>query len=104
MLPENTKSSLISQIEAAYTSAPNYPHEEAIRNASLVAMQFMLAAKANRLDSCPMGGFDADQFTEAFNVPPRYIPVMLIAIGKAAVPARPSARLPIAKTIVWNGF
>ena len=104
LLPEHIKSGLIDQIEASYTGASNYPREEAIRSASLAAMQLMLAAKGNGLDSCPMGGFDADQFIEAFNVPPRYVPVMLIAIGKAAIPARPSARFSIEKTIVWNGF
>lgn len=103
-MPEPVKSALIDQIEAAYTGVPNYPRDEAIRSASLAAMQLMLAAKANELDSCPMGGFNADQFIDAFHVPPRYVPVMLIAIGKAAVPARPSARFPIDKTIVCNGF
>lgn len=104
LLPETVKSDLIGQIEAAYAGSSNYPREEAIRNASLAAMQLMLAAKAKGLDSCPMGGYDADRFIEVFNVPPRYVPVMLIAIGKAASPARQSARLPIERTIVWDRF
>jgi nitroreductase len=83
---------------------PNIPREEAIRNASLAAMQLMLATKANGLDSSPMGGYDVDRFIKAFNIPSRYVPVMLIAIGKAAIPARPSTRFPVEKTIVWNGF
>lgn len=103
-LPEQVKASLISQIEQAYAGTPTYPRDEAIRNASLAAMQLMLAAKAKGLDSCPMGGFDPDHFIEAFGVPARYIPVMLIAIGKAARPARPSVRLSVEQTIVWNGF
>lgn len=51
-----------------------------------------------------MGGFDADRFIHAFNIPSRYVPVLLIAIGKAAVPARPSARFSVEKTVVWNVF
>jgi nitroreductase len=103
-LPEAVKSSLIGQIESAYSNVPAFPRDEAIRNASLAAMQLMLAAKAKGLDSCPMGGYDAGQFVQAFNVPARYVPVMLVAIGKAAVPARPSGRLPLDEKVVWNGF
>lgn len=32
------------------------------------------------------------------------VPVMLVAIGKAAVPARPSMRFPVERTAVWNEF
>ncbi|NIK69363.1 MULTISPECIES: nitroreductase family protein [unclassified Paenibacillus] len=104
LMTEDIKASLIDQIDAAYGDSPAYAREEAIRNASLAAMQLMLAAKAKGLDSCPMGGFSADAFIEAFHIPSRYIPVMLIAIGKAAAPARASLRFPVEQTIVWNGF
>lgn len=104
LMPEEIKSSLIGQIESAYKGAQTFPRDEAIRNASLAAMQLMLAAKAKGLDSCPMGGYDTDQFVKAFDVPSHYVPVMLIAIGKSAVPARPSVRFPIEKTIIWNRF
>lgn len=105
VLHEDIKSSLISQINAAYSDiTASYVREEAIKNASLAAMQLMLAAKAKGLDSCPMGGFAADTFIETFNVPSRYIPVMLIAVGKAAGPGRPTSRIPVDKKIVWDGF
>ncbi|GGD81775.1 nitroreductase family protein [Paenibacillus nasutitermitis] len=104
LMTEDIKSSLISQINAAYSDIPAYAREEAIKNASLAAMQLMLAAKAKGLDSCPMGGFNVDTFMEAFSVPGRYIPIMLIAIGKAAGPSRPTSRIPVDKKIVWNGF
>jgi nitroreductase len=51
-----------------------------------------------------MGGYDASKFIETFRVPSHYVPVMLVAIGKAAAPARPSIRFPVEQTIVWNGF
>ncbi|QYR19127.1 nitroreductase family protein [Paenibacillus sp. sptzw28] len=96
---------MVAQIEDSYANAsPTYRRDEAIRNASLAAMQLMLAAKAKGLDSSPMVGFDADAFVKAFNVPPRYVPVLLVAIGKAAIPARPSSRFPVEQTIIWNGF
>ncbi|WP_199622694.1 nitroreductase family protein [Paenibacillus alkalitolerans] len=97
---------LFAQIEEAYTvsESSSYRRDEAIRNASLAAMQLMLAAKAHGLDSGPMVGFDADAFVKAFNVPPRYVPVLLVAIGKEAKPARPTSRFPVEQTIIWNGF
>ncbi len=97
---------LLAQIEEAYavSETSRYRRDEAIRNASLAAMQLMLAAKAKELDSGPMVGFDADAFAEAFHVPPRYIPVLLVAIGKASKPAHPTARFPVDQTTVWNGF
>ena len=97
---------LFSQIEEAYAvdAASSYRRDEAIRNASLAAMQLMLAAKAKALDSGPMVGFDPEAFVRAFHVPERYIPVLLIAIGKAARPARSTTRLPVEKTVIWNGF
>ncbi|MFX3631405.1 MAG: nitroreductase family protein [Candidatus Pristimantibacillus sp.] len=97
---------LFSQIEKAYavSESSSYRRDEAIRNASLASMQLMLAAKAKGLDSGPMVGFDADAFVSTFNVPSRYVPVLLVAIGKAAKPARSTSRLPVEQTIIWNGF
>jgi len=97
---------LFDQIEKAYAASESssYRRDEAIRNASLAAMQLMLAAKARGLDSGPMVGFDADAFVKAFNVPPRYVPVLLVAIGKAVKPARLTSRFPAEQTIIWNGF
>jgi nitroreductase len=103
-LPEEVKANLIRQIEDTYANVPNTARDEAIRNASLAAMQLMLAAKAKGLDSCPMGGFDAAKLVDAFNIPPRYVPVMLVAVGKAAAPARPSDRFPVEQTVIWNNF
>ncbi|MFS0647021.1 nitroreductase family protein [Siminovitchia sp. 179-K 8D1 HS] len=103
-MPEKVKADQLAQIKFSYANLPTLPRDEAVRNASLAAMQLMLAAKAKGLDSGPMGGYDAEQLTETFNIPSRYIPVMLIVIGKAAKPAYPSFRLSIAEKIVWNGF
>lgn len=95
---------LVGQIDNAYAHVPTLARDEAIRNASLAAMQLMLAARASGLDSCPIGGYDAAKFVEAFHVPDRYIPIMLITVGKALTPARASSRLPVEDKIVWNGF
>ncbi|NMM53467.1 nitroreductase family protein [Paenibacillus aquistagni] len=60
----------------------SFLHDEAIRNASLSAMQFMLIAQDKGWNTCPMIGFDSDQMMELLQVPDRYVPAMLIAIGK----------------------
>lgn len=59
-----------------------FKREEAIRNASLSAMQFMLAAKAKGWDTCPMIAFNSEQVKTILNIPAKYIPVMLITIGQ----------------------
>ena len=104
LLPIHIKTNLYEQINDQYANVPSAPRDEAIRNASLAAMQLMLAAKAKGLDSGPIGGYDPAQLIETFNIPARYIPVMLVVIGKAAQPARPSSRFAVEETVVWNHF
>lgn len=103
-MTEEVKFNLMKQVQEAYSNGPAFQRDEAIRNASLAAMQLMLAAKARGLDSCPMGGFDHEAFVAAFAVPSRFIPVLLVAIGKGAVRAHPSGRLPVNQMVTWNGF
>nr|WP_211184703.1 nitroreductase family protein [Paenibacillus lemnae] len=59
-----------------------FQKEEAIRNASLSAMLFMLAAKEKGWDTCPMIGFDPAQIKNLLNVKEGYEVVMLVAVGK----------------------
>ncbi|MDD9265637.1 nitroreductase family protein [Paenibacillus sp. GCM10023248] len=102
-LPKEVKDNLVAQINGAY-QYPQVARDQAISNASLAAMQLMIAAKAMGYDTCPMGGYDAAKFVEAFNVPARYVPVMLISVGLAATPARPSGRLSLDQITVSNTF
>lgn len=100
-ISEDIKDRLVGQINGAYRY-PQVARDEAILNASLAAMQLMLAAKAKGLDTCPMGGFDKQKFVEQFAIPERYIPVMLIVVGKAAKEAYPSSRLPLNEVVQWH--
>jgi nitroreductase len=102
-LPQSIKDSLVGQIEGTYQNS-QIARDEAIRNASLAAMQLMLAAKSLGYDSCPMGGFDHARLVQEFNVPDRYIPVILISVGVAASPSRPSTRLPLDQLVISNTF
>lgn len=76
----------------------------ALIDGGLISMQLMLAAKARGYDTVPMGGFVHDSFKELFGITERYVPVMLIALGKAAVEGRPTARLPLEAVTHWNTF
>src|SRR5690625_2754749 len=62
--------------------------EEAIRNASISAMLFMLAAKDKGWDTCPMIGFDPVAVRELLNIEEQYEIVMMIAVGKENVANR----------------
>lgn len=59
-----------------------FKRDEAIRNASLSAMQFMLIAKDKGWDTCPMIGFDSQKLKELLNIPEHLLPVMMITLGK----------------------
>ncbi|MEK3726020.1 nitroreductase family protein [Paenibacillus sp. FSL H8-0034] len=95
---------MLGQINGAYANNPSLGKDEAIRNASLAAMQLMLAAKAKGYDSVPMGGYNPQALIKEFNIPERYIPVMIISIGKAASPGRTSGRLPIEHQVIQESF
>ncbi|MFD2331265.1 nitroreductase family protein [Cohnella sp. GCM10020058] len=75
----------------------------ALVDGGLVSMQIMLSAKARGYDTVPMGGYDAAKLAEEFGIPETLVPVMLIAVGKAAAPGRATARLPLEEITFWNG-
>jgi nitroreductase len=102
-LTPEIKDRLVNQINGAYAN-PQVARDEAFLNASLAAMQLMLSARALGLDTCPMRGFNIPQFVEAFEIPTRYVPVMLMAVGKALKPGYPSSRFDVDDVTVWNSF
>ncbi len=63
-------------------------------DASLAAMQFMLVARSHDYETNPIGGFEADQLAEAFDLDKeRYVPVMILSVGKAVEEGYESVRL-----------
>ncbi|PLR80285.1 nitroreductase family protein [Bacillus canaveralius] len=95
-MDEANMNRLIEGTNKTYPLAPTEVRANiASFDAGLVAMQLMLIAKARGYDTVPMGGFDKQKFRERFNVSDRYIPVVLIALGKAAEPAFQTTRLPL---------
>lgn len=65
-----------------------FQRDEAIRNASLSAMMFMLAAKDKGWDTCPMIGFDANAIKEILNLSHEQEVVLIITIGKEKIASR----------------
>lgn len=84
----------------------SFMRDEAIRNASLSAMLFMLAAKEKGWDTCPMIGFDPQELIRVLNIPDRYVPAMLITIGKEDTSSqRPRGyRKPVGEFVTYNQF
>ena len=86
-----------------YEHNERFARDEAIRGASLAAMNLMLAATAKGWASGPMIGFDPEGVKREFNIAERYVPVMLIAVGPAAAgnwPRKP--RLTVDEVLAFN--
>lgn len=80
---------------------PRTARDEAVRSATLGAATLMYAAEALGLASGPMVGFDAEGVARAFGLGPDEVPVMLVAVGRAAPgnwPQKP--RRPLAEVLV----
>lgn len=89
----------VAQATAAHAPDAQLQRDEAVRSASLAAMTMMLAAEGMGLASAPMGGFDATGVASAFGLQSDELPVMLVAVGRAAVMPVPKPRRPVAEVL-----
>ncbi|PYI51002.1 nitroreductase family protein [Paenibacillus flagellatus] len=102
-LSKEFRDSYVPRIKEYYTRlTPEAARSIALIDGGLVAMQFMLVAKARGYDTVPMGGFSPEKLIEEFDIPSRYVPVMLISVGKGAAPGFPKARLTVDEVTFWN--
>ncbi|MCJ8014759.1 nitroreductase family protein [Paenibacillus sp. KQZ6P-2] len=103
-MPNEVKEMQLAAISAHYAQlTPELNRETVLIDSGLVSMQLMLVARAHGYDTNPIGGYEKDKVTEAFGLDPeRYVPVMLISIGKAADSGYPSVRLPIDQVATWK--
>ncbi|WP_418037517.1 nitroreductase family protein [Paenibacillus xylanilyticus] len=102
-MPEETAKSFVERYQRLFASmSPENVLRKVFIDSGLVSMQLMLVARAKGYDTVPMGGFDQVKFVEAFDIPARYAPVMLIAIGKAVKPGHRTVRLPIEDVTFFN--
>jgi putative NAD(P)H nitroreductase len=105
MMDEQQYKQIIASIYASYEDR-EFQKEEAIRNAALSAMQFMLIAKDRGWDTCPMIGFDPQGVRELLQIPERFIPVMMITIGKEKTnnPRPRGYRKPVGEFVHYGTF
>ena len=94
-MPEEVRDQQLQTIVPFYESLPTNVMSDIVKvDSSLFAMQLMLVARAYGYDTNAIGGFEADQLAEAFDLDPnRYVPVMILSIGKAKETGYESVRL-----------
>lgn len=80
-MPRERAEAWIGQAGQIYGD-PGMARDEAIRSCSLAAMALMLAAEARGLGVGALVGFDADRVLREFEIPERYLPVMLLTVGR----------------------
>lgn len=103
-MPSEVKESQMEKLTAYFSTVSSEVMKDTVLiDSGLVAMQLMLTARAHGYDTCPIGGYEKDKIAEAFGLDKeRYVPVMLISIGKAADSGYKSVRLPIDKIAQWK--
>lgn len=83
IIDEEEYEAMIKAINGLYEGGgKDFQHDEAIRNASITAMLFLLLAKNRGWDTCPMIYFDSEKLKEIFDIPENEIPVLMITMGK----------------------
>lgn len=71
----------------------------ALEDATIACTYMMLAAHALRLHSCWTGAFEEDAVREALGIPAHIRPIALLAVGRGAVPAARTERMPVGEHI-----
>ena len=102
-MPREIADMMISNSETAYSSFSDAERSNiAHLDSGLISMQIVLLAKDMGYDTVIMGGFDKAAFAKKYELPANEVPMILIAIGKAAMPARNSSRLPFEQIIRFS--
>lgn len=103
-MPEQIKNQQLEMIVPLYESLTKSEMSQVVAiDGSLAAMQLMLTARSYGYDTNPIGGFEKDKLAEAFGLDPkRYLPLMIVSIGKMKEPGFESVRLPIDKIAEWK--
>lgn len=101
-LPEG-KAAAWERLAAQIYADPQAARDEALRSASLASMTLMLAVEARGLASGALSGFDVDRVRADFDIEPRYLPVMLIAVGyPAKLDSRQQPRLGVDEILSFD--
>ncbi|MEE1106745.1 MAG: nitroreductase family protein [Macrococcus canis] len=90
-MTEEIKERLASQVNNVYQNE-QYAYEAAVMNSTFPAMQIMNFSTLRDLGTCAIGGFNRTQLIESFNIDKRYVPTMLITVGKSIKTPRETDR------------
>ncbi|UNL93378.1 nitroreductase family protein [Paenibacillus polymyxa] len=103
-MPQDIKEMQQEKVTAHFAALdPVVNRETVLIDGGLVSMQLMLVARAHGYDTNAIGGYEKDQIAEAFGMDKdRYVPVMLISMGKGINEGHPSTRLPIDQIAQWK--
>lgn len=104
LMPAEVRDRQVGMIKGIFNDAPKEMVKDSILlDSGLVSMQLMLVARAHGYDTNPIGGYDKANIAEALGLDKeRYLPVMLLSIGKAAEEGYPSVRFPVDRITDWK--
>ncbi|RCW47578.1 nitroreductase family protein [Paenibacillus prosopidis] len=104
-MTEEVANNFMANSTKYYTSLPPERLKEiVVFDTGLVAMQIMLTARAKGYDTVPMGGYNRDQVKDLFQISDRYLPTLMLPIGKAAADGHPTTRLSVDDITFFNGL
>ncbi|MGO1470160.1 MAG: nitroreductase family protein [Tissierella sp.] len=95
LMSEDVKNDILNMFLPSYQNASRKKMNDIVTiDSSLVAMQLMLVARHYGYDTNAIGGFEEDKLAEAFGLDKdRYVPVLILAIGKSNYESHESTRL-----------
>ncbi|MED4140335.1 nitroreductase family protein, partial [Priestia megaterium] len=103
-MPHDIKEQQLKVITPIYENMSQADMRDVVLiDSGLVSMQLMLVARAHGYDTNPIGGYEKELIAEVFGLDKeRYVPIMLISIGKAASEGHASYRLPVNTVTTWK--
>ncbi|OJF94649.1 nitroreductase family protein [Alkalibacterium sp. 20] len=98
-MSEKEKNEQLAGIIPLYESFNKEKMKKAVRlDSALAAMQFMLVARSHGYDTNPIAGFEHGQLAEAVGLDKeRYVPVLILSVGKALETGEETVRLDAVK-------
>lgn len=94
-MPEDIRNYIEEFFVPSYENASRQKMNDIVKiDCSLAAMQLMLVARTHGYDTNAIGGFEEDKIAEALGMDPeRYVPVLILAIGKSNYESHDTIRL-----------
>lgn len=95
-MPKEIKEEILPNFVRLYNNFDDKKINDVVKiDASLVAMQLMLVARSYGYETNAIGGFDYENIAEVLGYDKeRFVPVIIVAIGKAAKEGRQTYRMP----------